>query len=231
MQKINPLQEKIYDNDNLRRAGPTQILIMTRRKTTKKPQANAAQNKRTAAEKPKPSTPRAGQSTPQKKAGITAKPVKPPKRKNVSQNILPGRTIQTRDEFFEGAKDYLKPGYENKGYYRKGLVVDSNRDDELVIVKLHKPDQSLSIPGSKSTFKPYVEVKDDDGNPIKIGKKFVLNSNTPSKTISKHGVAEVKKVVFGTSRNSNKNRELARQVKGRKKAKKYTGRGPYKPKT
>lgn len=102
---------------------------------------------------------------------------------------------------------------------------------KLVIVKLHKPNQSLPIPGSKSTYKPYAEVKDDDGNPIKIGKKFVLNSNTPSKTISKHGVAEVKKVVFRTSRNSSKNRDLARQVKGRKKAKKYTGRGPYKPKT
>lgn len=42
---------------------------MSGRKTTKKPQANAAQNKRTAAEKPKPSTPKAGHSAPQKPAG------------------------------------------------------------------------------------------------------------------------------------------------------------------
>ena len=37
--------------------------------STKKPQANAAKNKRTAAEKSRPSTTRAGQSAPQKPAG------------------------------------------------------------------------------------------------------------------------------------------------------------------
>ena len=152
-------------------------------------------------------------------------------RKNVSRYILPGRTVQTRDEFFYGAKNYRKPGYENKGYYRKGLVVDSNRKDELVIVKLHKPNQSLPIPGSKSTYKPYVETKDDDGKPIKIGVKFKLNKDNSSTTISKHGVSEVKKVVFRTSRNANRNRSAVRNVKGRNGAKKYTDRSPYKPKT
>lgn len=59
-----------------------------------------------------------------------------PKRKNVSQKIPNGRTLQTRDEFFEGQEKYRKPGYENKGLYRKVVVVDSNRADELAVVKL-----------------------------------------------------------------------------------------------
>ena len=152
-------------------------------------------------------------------------------RKNVSQHVLPGRTVQTRDEFFYGAKNYRKPGYENKGYYRKGLVVDTNRRDELVVVKLHKPNQALPIPGSKSTYKPYVEIKDDEGKPIKIGVKFKLNKDNPSTTIPKNGVSEVKKVVFKSSRNANKNRKEVRKVKGRNGVKKYTGRSPYKPET
>ena len=59
-----------------------------------------------------------------------------PKRTNVSQKIPNGRTLQTRDEFFEGQEKYRKPGYENKGLYRKVVVVDSNRADELAVVKL-----------------------------------------------------------------------------------------------
>ena len=54
-------------------------------------------------------------------------------RKNVSQKIPNGRTLQTRDEFFEGQEKYRKPGYENKGLYRKVVVVDSNRADELAV--------------------------------------------------------------------------------------------------
>lgn len=60
----------------------------------------------------------------------------PPKRKNVSQKIPNGRTLQTRDEHFEGQKNYRKPGYENKGDYRRVVVIDSNRDDELAVIKL-----------------------------------------------------------------------------------------------
>ena len=41
----------------------------TNKNSTKKPQANAAKNKRTAAEKSRPSTTRAGQSAPHKKSG------------------------------------------------------------------------------------------------------------------------------------------------------------------
>ena len=34
-----------------------------------------------------------------------------------------GRTVQTRDEYFERQGDYRKPGYEKKGNYRKAGVV------------------------------------------------------------------------------------------------------------
>lgn len=136
------------------------------------------------------------------------------KRKNVSQKIPNGRTLQTRDEFFEGAGDYRKPGYENKGLYRKVIVIDSNRFDDLVVVK--GSTKGLKIQGEKKTrFKPIVETKDDKGNPIKVGIKF--RENKPCKDLSKRQVNQIKKKAYkSASKQSKINKSKTREIKGRK---------------
>ena len=114
------------------------------------------------------------------------------RNKNVSKTIPNGRTLQTRDEYFEGDGDYRKEGYENKGLYRKAVVVDSNKNEELVLVKLTTSKKAKGIPSEKkSKYRPYVETKDDEGNTIKIGKKF--KENPPKKDLSKKAVAKIKK--------------------------------------
>lgn len=145
-------------------------------------------------------------------------PKNPPKRKNVSQKIPNGRTLQTRDEFFEGQSNYRKPSYENKGLYRKAVVVDSNRKDELAVVKLTTSEKGIKIKeyqNGKSKYRPFVETKDDKGKPIKIGEKFKKNSekaDMPTKELT-----EIKRTVFKTSRQADKNRQKVRKIKGRKK--------------
>lgn len=120
-------------------------------------------------------------------------------RKNVSQKIPNGRTLQTRDEFLASGKGYKKPGYENKGYYREIIVVDSNRFDELAIVK--GSTHGKSIKGLKKTkFKPFVETLDNEGFPIKRGVKFI--ENKPKKDLSTYQVNHIKKEAF---KNSSKN--------------------------
>lgn len=132
---------------------------------------------------------------------------KPPKRKNVSQRVPNGRTIQTRDEFLESGKNYRKPGYENKGYYREVIVIDSNRENELAVVK--GSTKGKSIDGlNKTKFKPFVETKDNDGKPIKIGVKFI--ENKPQKDLNKHQVNQIKKELF-----KNSSRTLIRQNKNK----------------
>ena len=136
------------------------------------------------------------------------------KRKNVSQKIPNGRTLQTRDEFFEGAGDYRKPGYENKGLYRKVIVIDSNRFDDLVVVK--GSTKGLKIQGEKKTrFKPIVETKDNKGKPIRIGKKF--KENNSRKDLSRQQINQIKKEVYKNSHNLTieTNRKKTRKLKGR----------------
>ncbi|MBQ9713702.1 MAG: hypothetical protein IJV83_00075 [Clostridia bacterium] len=138
------------------------------------------------------------------------------KRKNVSPTIPNGRTVQTRDEFFFGQKNYRKPGYEKKGNYRKAVVVDSNKKNELALVKLTTSEAGKSIPGSKkSKYRPFVETKDNEGQPIKLGKKFI--PNPPKSDLSMHAVSEIKKDAFRDSKKAKKNRSKVRELKEREK--------------
>ena len=90
------------------------------------------------------------------------------KRKNVSSKVPNGRTIQTRDEYFFGASNYQKKGYENRKLYRRAVVVDSNSRDELAVVKLHGNKGKIldSYQKGKSGYKPYIETQDNYGNPM-----------------------------------------------------------------
>ena len=152
---------------------------------------------------------------PQRKPAVKSatKNCQKPKRKNVSQKIPNGRTLQTRDEFFEGQEKYRKPGYENKGLYRKVVVVDSTRADELAVVKLTTSKQGTALPDyqqGKSKYRPFVATKDDENKPIKVGKKFLPNK--PQKDVSQKDINQIKK----DSIKRKDNRKKLRELKGRK---------------
>lgn len=135
------------------------------------------------------------------------------RHKNVSQKVPAGRTLQTRDEFFEGRSNYRKPGYENKGNYRKVVVVDSNRDDELAVVKLTTSAKGQPL-SNQERFKPYIETRDDRGRPIKTGRKFVPNK--AGKDLPKQDVDHIKRVSLADKKNKTRNRKRLRKLKRRK---------------
>lgn len=136
--------------------------------------------------------------------------------KNVSKKVPNGRTLQTRDEYFYGQSLYKKPGYENKGNYRKVVVIDSNDLDDLAVVKLTTSNKGITLTYSngKSKFRPYVITKDNEGKSIRIGSKFIENS--PKKDLSKADIIKIKKETFGKSKNSIANRNKVREIKRRK---------------
>lgn len=126
-----------------------------------------------------------------------------------------GRTVQTRDENFEGQGDYRKPGYEKKGNYRKAVVV-AQHGKNLALVKATKGSpRGLSLKDDKVTkFKPYVETKDDEGNPIQYGSKFIPNRR--KKKFSKQDIIIVILECFTENKNLKKrNRNKVREMKGR----------------
>ena len=138
---------------------------------------------------------------------------KPPKRKNISQKIPNGTILQTRDEYFEGAGGYRKPGYESKGNYRKAVVVDSNKFDELAVVKL-TTQKGYKI-DNKSNFRPFIETKDNNLKPIRESGKFIKSN----KMLSNKQVNKIKNISLtkpGVNIKTN-NREKLIELKGRKK--------------
>lgn len=141
------------------------------------------------------------------------------KRKNISKNITNGRIVRTRDEFFEEANGFTKPDHPNKNdYYRAAVVVDSNKDGDLGLVKLTKSSAGKEIAGykkGKSKYRPYLYTKDNEGNAIRIGKKF--KEMPPKDDIPKNKVNEIKKELFVNSsrRLKKENKRKARELKGR----------------
>lgn len=156
---------------------------------------------------------------PGKKPTVKIKPYERGKKakakKNLSKKIPKGRTVRTRDEFFEGQGNYKKPGYENAGNYRKAAVVDSNEFDELALVKLYgykkgrKGFRLKNYQQGNSMFRPYVVILDDDNNPIAIGNKFVECS--PSEDLSKKDVAKIHNYLFKQS-NENLRKENSKKI-------------------
>lgn len=133
---------------------------------------------------------------------------------NESKRIPKGRTVQTRDEYIAGG--YPKPGYEKKGNYRKGVVIDTNELDELAIVVLITSPKGKAISkGAKERYKPYVETKDSEGKPVRIGKKFIENS--PKKDIPAETVCAIRKDCDKYESNRKKLNDLKSRRKSSKK--------------
>ena len=138
---------------------------------------------------------------------------KPPKRKNISQKIPNGTIVRTRDEYFENAENYRKPGYENKGYYRGAIVLDSNRNNELALGKASSSGYDF---GSKviKRVNVHIETKNHKNQPIRLGKYYIKTN----KSIPIHQVNAIKKQSLKNSKQSicDRNRSKLRELKGRK---------------
>ena len=134
------------------------------------------------------------------------------KKKN--SNI--GKTLQTRDEYFEGQGDYRKPGYENRGNYRRAVIV-AEHEDMRAVVKLTTRPQGRPLKDEKtSKYKPFVETKDDEGKPIRSGKKFIPNKS--KKALSMRDVTQIAIDCFsGEGEQAKRNRNKVREMKGRPK--------------
>ena len=98
--------------------------------------------------------------------------------KNISKKVHNGQIVHTKDSYLYGSNGYNKPG--KKGNYRMAVVVDSNKDDELALVKLTTSNKGKSLPNyktGKSKYKNYIYTKDNENQAIKISRKFIVKNN------------------------------------------------------
>lgn len=140
--------------------------------------------------------------------------------KNISRKIPNGTVILTRDEFFEDNNNYIKDKYkQNRKYYREATVIDSNRRNELAIIK-HQSSGLFSVKnnvGQLRKYNTYIKIKDNNGNPIKLGIKFIRG---PKKYDVKEKYANDMKKRSLLSKNkkiANQNIKVLRELKERKK--------------
>lgn len=142
-------------------------------------------------------------------------------RKNVSQKVRNGTVILTRDEFFEDHNNYKKQKYNDKPdvFYREATVVDSNRKDELAVIK-HQSGGKLSVKKKNnkvSKYNTYIKITDNEGKPIRIGEKFKranLNYGVSEKNANQMKVNSVKN---DNAKVAKDNRTALKKLKGRKK--------------
>ena len=87
------------------------------------------------------------------------------KNKNISKKIPSGTIIQTRDEFIYGGVPKPKGKYANNNFYRQAVVIDTNKDDEIGIVKfVSKGRHSVKINNLDKKYNAYLEIFDDNGS-------------------------------------------------------------------
>lgn len=132
--------------------------------------------------------------------------------KNTSKKIHNGSLVISNDKFFEGTD-----GKSQKT--RMSTVVDSNRKDELAIVKLttskkngrrFKNDKGFDRHGQN------IYTRDNEGNPIKIDNKKFL-SGSKRRSISLGQANEIKRRNIRETKLGQANRNKLRELKDRKK--------------
>lgn len=137
--------------------------------------------------------------------------------KNVSKRYPNGRTIKTQDKYLPTDKKGKSTKPKTK---RRVVVVDSNRYDELAVVRLTTQNQPNTTElrtykkgnGKTTYFKHFVEIMDDEGNPIKIdGKKFI--ENPWAWDLSADEIEYVRRGVFEGKRQSDDNKKKIAALK------------------
>lgn len=159
---------------------------MTRKKTPKKPPRNN------------------GAATSNKKVN---------KARTASGRVPQGRTLITRDNYLSGGK---KTGSTKE---RPVVVIEANIRNDLAVVPLssrkgRNRTQLKSYQQGQSYFKHYVEIQDDEGEPIRVNKKF--KENHPNMDVSRQDVDTIIDTVFNHSKPMQSNRKHINKFRGKK---------------
>ena len=136
--------------------------------------------------------------------------------KNISKKIRNGTNVITRDEYFEDNNGYVKETHLSPfDLYRETIVVDSNRNNELAVIKLQSGGKFIVKNNKKQIEKygPYIKIKDNNGNPIILNDKFVRG---PIKyDVSTQDANKMKQNALSNKYNRKKNRKLLQELKRR----------------
>ena len=134
--------------------------------------------------------------------------------KNVSKRYPNGRTLKTKDKYLPIDRNGKSTDPKDERWV---AVIDSNRKDELAVVRLttQKQANTTSLPTYKkgnrkeSFFKHFVEIEDRSGDPIKVDEKK-FKENPKKNYLTTDEVLFVRDKVLGhVKQSSENNRKIA----------------------
>lgn len=136
------------------------------------------------------------------------------KGRTASGRVPQGRTLTTRDK-------YLDKYAEEPEKERPVVVIEANKYNDLAVVQLTSRDgkdrtRLKNYQQGKSRFKHYVEIMDEEGNPIRINEKF--KENHPNIDVSGKDVEFIKYIVFNHSKPMQKNKRQIDKFRSNKKS-------------
>ena len=122
-----------------------------------------------------------------------------------------GRTFTTYDNFL----GYSKTNSKKK---RPIVAIDSNNRGEIIAVPLSSRSGTnrtnlKNYQNGRSYFKHYVEIVDNEGLPIKANRKF--KENHKNMDVSKTDILKIRKKVYETSKQKQRNIKLSNKFKNR----------------
>ena len=123
-------------------------------------------------------------------------------KKRAKGSVPLGRTLSTYDYYLDKNSKSKKK--------RPVVVIERNKRNELAVVALstHKGKHRTELKNyqdGKSYFKHFVETRDNEEKPIKIGEKF--RENHPRNDISGNDVKHIRHTVFKSSKPAPENRK------------------------
>lgn len=98
------------------------------------------------------------------------------------------------------------------------VVIEANERNDLAVVPLSSRKgkdrtQLKKYQQGQSYFKHYVEIEDDEGNPIRVNQKF--QENHPNMDVSREDVKKIKDKVLRKSKPAPENRKKMDKFRGK----------------
>lgn len=134
-------------------------------------------------------------------------------KRTAGGKVPKGRTLSTHDNYLSGGK---KTGSKKE---RPIVVIETNNNNDLAVVPMssRKGNDRTRLKNyqqGQSYYKHYVEVVDDEGNPIRVNQKF--KENHPNMDVSGEDVEKIRDKVFNHSRPAPENKKKMKDFRKRK---------------
>lgn len=135
------------------------------------------------------------------------------KKRTKGGKVPQGRTLSTYDHYLGNGK---KTGSKKE---RPVVVIETNDYNDLAVVPLSSRNgknrtQLKKYQQGQSYFKHYVEIQDDEGNPIRVNKKF--RENHSNMDVSRQDVDTIIDTVFNHSKPMQKNKKKISKFRKKK---------------